>query len=174
MIRQSPANTGGMRRHGQTLVELLVALPLMTAIVSAAGGLIFIASQTKSLTEGLLADKIESSRVALEVAGNLQHAISIAELSANAVEFSTTDRDGDGVEDVYRYEWSGTAGDPLYRFVNGGARAIVAENVYQFSLTSTSEVGSAAVAAGVSSVPMSLRRSRNSPVGVTSSRRRVS
>ncbi|MEM7455362.1 MAG: hypothetical protein AAF456_13510, partial [Planctomycetota bacterium] len=126
------------------MIELLVALPLMTAIVSAAGGLIYIASQTRTLTEGLLADKIQSTRLALEVSENLQHAISIGELSANAVEFTTTDRDGDGVEDVFRYEWSGTTGDPVYKTINGGTRFMIAEDVNQFTLTTTSEVSTTA------------------------------
>ncbi|MHC4986402.1 MAG: hypothetical protein ACYTFO_09645, partial [Planctomycetota bacterium] len=65
----------------------------------------------------------------------LMYATTINTAEANAIEFTVVDRTGDAIPETFRYAWSGTAGDPVTRQVNGGAVQTVLENVHTFDLT---------------------------------------
>ena len=82
-------------RSAHTLLELMVALPLVVAVIAAAGGLIAAANSAKSLSEGVLADRTDSLMATQRIINDVQFAISVAEASENAIEFATGDRDGD-------------------------------------------------------------------------------
>lgn len=57
----------------------------------------------------------------------ISHARSIKEKTQTAIEFEHADVTGDGVADVIRWEWGGTAGSPLVRTVNPGATGAISE-----------------------------------------------
>ena len=95
-----------LRSNGYSLVELMVSLPLMVAIVAAAGGLIIAVSNAQNLSNGLMANRIASLETQQRLLSDLQFTPSLAECSLNAVEFSSFDRNADGREESLRYSWS--------------------------------------------------------------------
>ena len=120
-------------RSGHTLVELMVALPLMVAVIAAASGIIAAANSSRSLANGPLANRVKSLATSQRILSDVQFAKSVAEASSDALEFSVADRNGDSKTDALRYVWSGVAGDPLTLSYNGSIPEIIAENVHQFS-----------------------------------------
>ena len=124
-------------RYGHSLIEVMIALPLLTAIVLAAGGLIAVASKSRSLSEGLIADQIASLQTSQQFLSDLQFAASIADSSDHSIEFSVSDRTGDGMPESIRYNWSGVEGDPLSYQINEMRPVVIAEKVDNFTLTQT-------------------------------------
>jgi hypothetical protein len=69
-----------------------------------------------------------------QVAADLQVATSFQERSATAVTFTVADRNGNGQQETIRYAWSGVAGTPVTRSVNGGPAATMAGGVTYFNM----------------------------------------
>jgi hypothetical protein len=128
------------RRRGLTLVELVVGMAVTSTIVFAAGASILIAQRALPDAEGPAQAMISDGRVAGDLAAELQYATSIVAQSANAIEFTVADRDGDEVAETISYAWSGTPGDPLTRQYNGGSIVTILEGVEDFELACTFEV----------------------------------
>ena len=123
-----------LRSNGYSLVELMVSLPLMVAIVAAAGGLIIAVSNAQNLSNGLMANRIASLETQQRLLSDLQFTPSLAECSLNAVEFSSFDRNADGREESLRYSWSGTPGDPVMYSYNNSVPESLVDDVHQFEL----------------------------------------
>ena len=75
---------------------------------------------------------IVSSRGLDQLVEELRYALSISERTATSLEFTVADRNGDNLQEVIRYVWNGSAGDPLTRRYNGGALIRVAESIQNF------------------------------------------
>ncbi len=118
-----------------TLAELAVSIAVAGLLAGTIVSSILIASH--ALPQRSAGTNAVSDDAALlqELATDLAEAVSFTERSAQAVEFTVPDRTGDASPDVLRYAWSGTAGDPLTRRLNGGPAAPLAPAVQTFSLT---------------------------------------
>lgn len=68
------------------------------------------------------------------IASDLRLARTFTERSATAVAFTVPDRDGDGLDEALRYEWTGIAGDPVTLTYNGSDHLVVAPSVQEFAL----------------------------------------
>lgn len=119
---------------GHTLVELMVVLPLMTAIMLAAGSLMFAVSKSSDVSTGIVADRLDSMRHCRKMLSEVQLAVSIAQANDHSIEFSTSDRDNDGLNDTILYSWSGTAGDPLVCTINDVKTFDLVEAVNEFQV----------------------------------------
>lgn len=128
----------GLRR-AMTLVELVVSLTIVSVLMGATGSIIVLAA--RAIPDGQSpTDKQVSLGVALDrMTEELGYATGVTALTSWTVEFTTADRTGDGLDETIRYEWSGTAGDPLTRSVNGAPPVTVAENVLSFALSWNAE-----------------------------------
>jgi hypothetical protein len=120
-------------RQAFTLTELLVASVSATILLAALGSTMYIARQVAY--SPVHAQKLlDGTNMAFELVDTLKHAVYIVDHATTYIEFVTADRDGDGIEDSFRYEWSGTAGDALRKSVNGGTPVDVLETVEFFQL----------------------------------------
>ena len=122
-------------RPAFTLLELMVAMAIVSIIMVAIGSTVLIAASAVPNGDSAAEETIEISRVVNGIADELRTAVHITDRSANAVTFTLADRTGDALPEVLRYEWSGTSGDPLTRQFNLGTAITVLENVQQFDLT---------------------------------------
>lgn len=68
------------------------------------------------------------------LAEDLRTATWISDRSLNSIAFAVPDRDGDGLPERIRYEWSGTPGDALTRRYNQNIAIEVVADVHQFAL----------------------------------------
>lgn len=126
------------RRHGHTLVELVVALIASALLLAGLGSVMLIARQI-AYTPSAATHRLEASKIVNELADELRLATYITERSANLLAFVVADRDGDGTEERIRYEWSGTPGDPLLRTYNDGDPIEVLDSVQDFQLEYTTQ-----------------------------------
>lgn len=127
-------STSEAGRPGKTLVEVMVCLPLVAVLVAASSSSIYVASRAQVLDEGLLRERFEGGLAAARIAGDLRLATSCSRREARGAEFTVPDRDGDGIEERIRYEWSGVPGEPLLSQFNDGPSEVIAGGVRHFGL----------------------------------------
>ena len=120
-------------RAGHTLVELLVAMVSGSMLLAALASTMYIAGQVAY--SPLHAQRLlQSTSAAFDLAEELKHATYIVDYGATYIEFVTDDRNGDGIEESHRYEWSAVPGDPLVKTLNRGSPATVLDDVHDFHL----------------------------------------
>ena len=121
-------------RSGHTLIELVMAMSAATMLMGGLASTIYISSRALDSGGSAPVQTFRAAETLDDVMADLQYATSITERTANAVTFDVPDRDGDDMPETIRYSWSGTPGDPLSMEYNGGAAAVLMENVQQFNL----------------------------------------
>lgn len=120
-------------RGGYTLVEMLVASASAAVLIAGLGSSIFIVSQAFDASDGAVVQELNTSIVIEDMLADIQLAERFSIQSTTQVEFSVPDRDGDGENETISYTWSGTAGDPLLKAVNGSPPEAVIESVDSLS-----------------------------------------
>lgn len=106
-------------RRGFTLVELVVALAVTSIVLAGLGSVFVLAARG---AEASADDRGAAVASALHLmAADLRDAVRISAAAARDVSFEVADRNGDLANEVIRYTWSGTPGDPLVRTYNGVA-----------------------------------------------------
>jgi type II secretory pathway pseudopilin PulG len=124
-------------RPAFTLVELVVGLAIYGVIIGTAVGSVVLISQTRTHNDGVWQTESAAAGAMAQLTSDLRTAISIAEHSPHAIEFTVPDRDGDGLDDSVRYEFSGTAGDPILYTFKQQATATLVPSAQVFNLTYT-------------------------------------
>jgi hypothetical protein len=69
-----------------------------------------------------------------ELLTEMQLATRFRERTATEVEFLVPDRDGDGTQEIIRYSWAGSAGNPLTRSYNGSTPETILYGVASLNL----------------------------------------
>lgn len=123
-------------RLGHTLVELTISLAAASMLMVGMGSSVYLSLKASDVSTGSYSDSNDGGHALAQLNRELRLAIALndAASSSTAVEFTVPDITGDAVNDVIRYAWSGTNGDPLQRTLNGGAPQTVVTNVYGLSL----------------------------------------
>jgi len=121
-------------RHGFTLVEVVITAAIMAMLLGGMASAVLLASKAQPDAQSVPSAAIASGRAADLLAADLFHAVSITTATATEIVFTVADRTGDGAPETIRYAWSGTAGAPLVRQVNGGTAATAVSDVREFQL----------------------------------------
>lgn len=121
--------------RGYTLMELIITTPLMTLLMLGMGSAILIARNSIPDGKSTTSAPLQASAALEQLAFELSYATSISSRSATSIVFVTPDRSGGGGPETIQYQWSGVAGAPLTRIVNGSPAENVVASVQQFSLT---------------------------------------
>lgn len=114
---------------------MVVAAGVTGVIMLGLGSAMLLAGRAMPDVHGPAVESVAGAEAIESIASELQYAITINQRSASLIEFTTADRNGDGMPEVIRYEWSGTAGAPLTRTYNGGTAVTVLSNLRDFSLS---------------------------------------
>jgi len=122
-------------RRAFTLTELAVGLAIVSIVIVGLGSAIVVASKAIPGAASPAQRALQAADCVDDIAAELTYATTINAAEANAIEFVVVDRTGDATPETIRYEWSGNAGDPLTRQVNGGAVQTILEDVHAFDLT---------------------------------------
>lgn len=122
------------RRPAFTILEMTVAMVASAFLLAGLGSIMFIARQI-AYTPTAAARRAKSADVINQISDELRYATVITQQTSQILEFVVADRNNDGTAEKIRYEWSGTAGDPLRKTVNGGTPVDVVTSVYAFAVT---------------------------------------
>lgn len=126
------------RTHRQssafTILEMTVAMVASAFLLAGLGSIMFIARQI-AYTPTAAAYRAKSADIINLISDELRCATVITQQTSQILEFVVADRNNDGTAEKIRYEWSGTAGDPLRKTVNGGTAVDVVPSVYAFAVT---------------------------------------
>lgn len=116
-----------------TLIEMVAALAIVSVLMLGVASAMLVASRSVAPHTRPRATHT-AAEAAARVVRELEFATAFTNRAADAVTFTVADRNGDGAEETIRYAWSGTAGDPLIRQVNGGAAVAVIDDVRECNL----------------------------------------
>jgi len=125
------------RRPAYTLLELMVALGSASVLMVGLSSALFIASQGLKLDHGASASRGRADAVVGRLLADARTATRYRSVTPTAVEFDVADRTGDGAADRLRYAWSGVAGSPLTRSLNGNSAVTLLPDVRALSFGST-------------------------------------
>ena len=133
--RVSPklANRGG-RGYGFTILEMMVAMVASAFLLAGLGSVMYIARQI-AYTPTAASRRAKSADIINQISDELRYATVITQQTSQILEFVVADRNNDGTAEKIRYEWSGVAGDPLRKTVNGGTAVDVLSSVSVFGVT---------------------------------------
>lgn len=127
---------GTLRRgRGLTLIELVAALGVSSVLVVAIASTMALATKGLPVGTDRFSGQIAAARVAEQIAGELETATMILELTPTSITFLVPSRNGDASPERIRYSWSGISNNPLKRQYNNAAAGVMLETVDQFSLT---------------------------------------
>jgi prepilin-type N-terminal cleavage/methylation domain-containing protein len=119
---------------GFTLIEVVMSLLVLSILMIAVEASLVASTKAipdpTSITSAITAGASVTNRIT----GELAYALSVTEMTANAITFTVADRNGDGAPETIRYAWSGTAGDPLTRQYNGGTPVAIASSLRSLRL----------------------------------------
>src|SRR5262245_25245801 len=118
-------------RRGHTLFELIAATASSAVLLAGLGSVMLIARQV-AYAPAASEKRITAAQAASQFEDDARFALLITARSSRMLEFVVTDRDGDGDAEKIRYEWSGVAGAPLKKTVNGGTALNVIDSVQNF------------------------------------------
>jgi len=123
----------GNWRRGFSLLEAVLSTVILSVILAALVSVMLLASRALSAIAGTTV--AEAGEAADQLTTDLSLAQAFSQREPNSVTFTVPDRTGDGQGETIRYWWSGVAGQPLMRQVNGGQASAVAGNVHHFNLS---------------------------------------
>jgi hypothetical protein len=122
------------RRAGMTLAEVSISLGVVATIMVAIGSIMVLTGKAVAVT-ATNASEARVDDIVTTFMGDQRLALTVTERTATSIAFTIADRTGDGVPEMIRYAWSGVAGDPLTRQVNGATPVVIARDVKRFGLS---------------------------------------
>ncbi|MBC7835914.1 MAG: prepilin-type N-terminal cleavage/methylation domain-containing protein [Phycisphaerales bacterium] len=117
-----------------TLIEMVLASAISALLVGVMASSLTLMARAIDDGNNPQSRQIAAASALDIVTADLRVALAFIERGPKAIEFSVPDRTKDGSEDWIRYEWSGVAGDPLTRYVNGKPTTLI-DDVHAFDLT---------------------------------------
>jgi hypothetical protein len=108
-----------------------------SAVLLAGLGSVMLVARQVAYTPAASSRRLEASQVVNQIADEVRAATFFITHTSRTIEFVVADRNGDGTAERIRYDWSGTAGAPLYKTVNGGTPVAVLASVQNLQFTFT-------------------------------------
>lgn len=126
---RTPARRARADRRGFSLVEMLVALAMMTILILSLGSVVALATKAIPPATPPASDTTATHDALRALAAELELASDITVATATKLEFKVADRNSDGSSETICYTWSGSAGDPLYRKYNSATAEVFLTSV---------------------------------------------
>lgn len=108
-----------------TLIEMVISLGLLSLVLGATTAVIALASRSAPDPNDPLSEQIALQSVVNQIALDAGDASEVELVGKHEVHLICDDITGDGQADTIVYAWTGVAGDPLTRALNGVTRTLV-------------------------------------------------
>jgi len=124
------------RRSGFTLLELVVSLGISSILLAGMTSSLIMAVQANDLENGPFFKVDIASDTLTQFNREFAYAVEVTTAvdSNREIEFLVPDQNGDGLEELIRYQWSGVTADPLLRILNNGTPQVIIPEIDQFEL----------------------------------------
>lgn len=126
-----------------TLLEMLVSMAIVTLMLGAISSAVVIAGRAVERQSPSSFDATASSIVLDSLLNEVSLAVAITEYTSTAITFVLPDHTGDLIDEIVRYSWSGTVGDPIVREFNSDDPIPVSGGIkslsFEFETTTSSE-----------------------------------
>jgi hypothetical protein len=126
---------GRVPRRAYTMLEMVIALPLMALLLVGTTAALGIVAQVADNGASVGKAVMRTPAAWEQLASELECATSIVSRSATEISVVIPDRTGDAAADTVAYSWSGMDGEPLTRRINGGTAETLLETVHAFGMT---------------------------------------
>ncbi|MBX3380353.1 MAG: prepilin-type N-terminal cleavage/methylation domain-containing protein [Phycisphaeraceae bacterium] len=126
-----------VNRRGFSLVELVLACALLVILLAAGRGAIGLAKN--AARSPVLERSISLSAALDDLTNDVGCALQIQTVTAKSISAFVPDRNGDGEDDLITYSWSGAAGAPLIRSINGGTPETLVASLQSFAIASSQQ-----------------------------------
>ncbi len=128
------------KKTGLTLIELIITMALASIMLFAIWAVFGIGFKVFHNQLNRSSMKGEANISVVKMISELRRATVITSAEEDDISFNS-DVDGDGIGEVLRYEWSGAAGDPLNRIVDGQTMPVITSmNSMKFSYYDSNNV----------------------------------
>jgi len=126
----------GRRRRvrGFSLMEAVVSVGVTGTIMGGMISVMSLASRSAYNNTEATENTYQARDTVAQITTDLSLAESFTERTSTSAAFKVPDRDGDGLSESIRYDWSGSPGGTLTRQYNGGPVVTIAEDVHHFNL----------------------------------------
>ena len=114
----------------------MVASASAGVIVVGLSSSLYISAQAIDVDNGASARTMATERALGLLLADVEHALAFKQRTTTALEFTVPDRDEDGRPESLLYSWSGNAGDPLVRSLNGGTTTTLLRDVQELDFVS--------------------------------------
>ncbi|MFN0132186.1 MAG: PilW family protein [Phycisphaerales bacterium] len=121
-------------RRGFSLIELVLGMAIASIAMVAIGSVFVLSAKALPTARGSTSASSQTSLAVQELLDDLRMATAVSEATGTAVTLTVPDRTGDNTPETVRYAWSGVAGGPLTRAMNGGAETVLVPTAYGMSL----------------------------------------
>jgi prepilin-type N-terminal cleavage/methylation domain-containing protein len=135
----------GRRGRGFSLVELALAMAIGAVLLGVMGGALMLTTSAADSGADGAGSSLQAADVGAQIGAELAVATSMLVSTPNDLAFTVPDRNGDGTPERIEYTWSGTAGAPLMRNVNGGTPSAVIASVRSINLSRVARAPAVAV-----------------------------
>lgn len=117
--------SGVARVRAFTLIEMVISLGLLSLVLGATTAVIALATRSAPDPHDRLSEQIALRSVVNQIALDAGDANEVELVGKHEVRLIYDDITGDGQSDTIVYAWTGVAGDPLTRALNGQTRTLV-------------------------------------------------
>jgi hypothetical protein len=114
-----PGSRGPGPHAAFTIIELLISLSIASFVLMCVASLIGLSTKAIPAEGGVQETALDAGNFLGRLAADAAIAYEVIEHTPEAVTFITPDQDGDASPDKVRYAWTGVAGDPIEREING-------------------------------------------------------
>jgi type II secretory pathway pseudopilin PulG len=123
------------RRRGFTLIEAVISASVFGVLSLGMVGALSIVAKASPRVDTAAKARTTANTALSDLCTELRYMTSLRSVSQTSIEFTVKDRDGEGGDEVIRYDWAGS-GSPLVRTYNGVAVDVIPA-VHTFSLGTT-------------------------------------
>ena len=116
------------------MIEATLSLGVTGVLLTGVASSMVIATRSLPTPNATTSRANDAAEALDQIAGELSLAKSILLRNSKVIRFTVADRDNNGTDEIIRYSWSGTAGDPLQRSYNGATGVAVVDGVQAFEL----------------------------------------